>query len=167
MRRIAVVVPLLVLLAGCGAGGESGGSNATAAKADSGGGGMKAAAPPGAQLQPALAKTKPVAVPRSLIRTADMQVRVHDVKKSAAAAQELVEAAGGEVSDEELDLQASHPTARMQLRVPPARLGSTLGRLSELGEEQSRKLGTDDVTDQVVDLDSRLATQSSSVVRVR
>src|SRR3954453_16095657 len=139
MRRIAVVVPLLVLLAGCG-GGESGGSSSTAAKADSGGGGRPAAAPPGGQLEPALAKTKPVAVPRSLIRTADMQVRVHDVKKSAAGAQQLVEAAGGEVSDEELDLQASHPTATMQLMVPPARLGTALNRLSELGEEQSRKL---------------------------
>jgi hypothetical protein len=165
MRRVAVVVPLLALLAGCGA-GESGGSAATSNSA-----GVKAAPAgvPGAggAVQPALDKTKPVSVPRSLIRTAQLEVRVHDVKKAAANAQQLVEAAGGELSDEQLDLRATHPTASLELRVPPARLGATLSRLSDLGGEQSRRLGTDDVTDEVVDLDSRLATQRTSVARVR
>jgi hypothetical protein len=167
MRRIVIVVPLLVLLAGCSGGGDSGGSSN--AMAGSGGDLAKGApAAAGSEVQAAVdSAAKPVAVPRSLIRTAELDVRVSNVKKSAAAAEQLVEAAGGEVSDEQLDLKATHPTASLELQVPPSKLGATLAKLSELGDEQSRQLGTDDVTDQVVDLDSRLATQQSSVDRVR
>jgi hypothetical protein len=169
MRRIVVIVPLFVLLAGCSAGGESDASSATMSKTDS----AKRAPAAGLPGEAAAANAavdraaKPVAVPRSLIRTAALEVRVDDVKKSAASASQLVTDAGGEVSDEQLDLQSAHPTASLTLHVPPARLVPTLSRLSDLGKEQSRQLGTEDVTDQVVDLDSRLATQSSSVVRVR
>lgn len=170
MRRVAVVVPLLVsllvLLAGCGA-GAAGNAGSTAGMADSGGSAAKAALPAARPGQPVAAKTKPIAVPRSVIRTAAMTVRVPDVRKATAAAERLAANAGGEVTDEKLDLQADQPSAALELRVPPARLGATLSDLSDLGDEQSRRLGTDDVTDQVVDLDSRLATQRSSVARVR
>ena len=165
MRRIAVVVPLLVLLAGCSGGGDSGGS--TAAMSDSAGDKAAPAAGPEQRVQAAVDKTKPVAVPRSVIRTGELVVKVESVKKSAADAEQVAEAAGGEVSDEQLDLQATHPAASLQLRVPPTRLRATLARLSALGDEQSRRLGSDDVTDQVVDLDSRIATQRTSVARVR
>jgi hypothetical protein len=165
MRRIAVTIPLLVLLAGCSA-GESGGSSAAMSTSDGAKRAAVAGQPAGGQAVVDKA-AKPLAVPRALIHTAALEVRVDDVKKSAAAAEQLVADAGGEVSDEQLDLQSAHPTASLGFRVPPARLARTLARLSDLGKEQSRRLGTDDVTDQVVDLDSRLATQSSSVVRVR
>src|SRR4051812_6726801 len=104
MRRIAVVVPLLILLAGCGAGGESGGSANTAMSASDGAksaaGGGEAAPPAALAAQPAIDKAaKPVAVPRSLIRTAELVVRVDHVKQATAAAEQLVEDAGGEVSD--------------------------------------------------------------------
>ena len=172
MRRIAVVVPLIVLLAGCGGGGDSAGdSNTTAMARPAGGadsaGGADKAGRPAADQQLQQAVSKPVAVPRSLIRTASLDVRVRDVKKAAAAAEKVVEDAGGDLSAEDLDLRSSHPTARLELQVPPARLAATLTRLSALGDEQSRRLGTDDVTDQVIDLDSRLATQRASVTRVR
>lgn len=164
MRRIAVAVPLLVLLAGCGGAANS---NTSAAMPDSGGAAAKGAPLAGLQAQPAVAEAKKVAVPRSIIRTAALTVRVPDVKKATAAAEQLVVKAGGEVSDEKLDLRTDQPSASVQLRVPPARLAATLSALSELGDEQSRQLGTDDVTDQVVDLDSRQATQRASVTRVR
>jgi hypothetical protein len=164
MRRVAAVLSLLVLLAGCSAGesaGSSGSNTAAAAKADAG-----AKSAPGPAAQPAVA-AKQVQVPRSLIRTADVEVRVRDVKRATADAQQLVDAAGGQVADEQLDLQADHPSASLRLQVPPSRLAATLTRLGQLGEEQSRRLGTEDVTDQVVDLDSRVATQRASVARVR
>jgi hypothetical protein len=167
MRRITVVLPLIVVLAGCSAGGGSAESAGSSGSLNAGG--AKSAAVPDAAraVQPALDQAKPVAIPRSLIRTADVQLRVRDVKRAAADAEQLVVAAGGQVTDEQLDLQATHPTASMKLQVPPARLTTTLNKLSQLGDEQSRRLGTDDVTDQVVDLNSRLATQRTSVTRVR
>lgn len=166
MRRITVVLPLLVLLAGCSAGGGSAESAGSSGSLDAG---AKSAAVPAAApaVQQAADQAKPVAVPRSLIRTADVQLRVRDVKRAAADAEQLVVDAGGQVTDEQLDLQATHPTASMKLQVPPGRLTATLNKLAQLGDEQSRRLGTDDVTDQVVDLNSRLATQRTSVARVR
>jgi hypothetical protein len=169
MRRTAVVVlPLIALLAGCSGGGDSG-SSSTAAMDSAGDKAAPAGAPAagGGAVQPVVDKAKPISVPRSLIRTAELEVRVDNVKKAAAAAERAAESVGGEVSDEELDLHTASPTATLQLRVPPARLSATLTRLSELGDEQSRLLGTDDVTDQVIDLESRLATQRTSVARVR
>ncbi|MDT7536832.1 MAG: hypothetical protein QOI82_417 [Actinomycetota bacterium] len=167
MRRIVVVVPVLVLLAGCSAGGESGASSSAAMSKSDGAKRAPVAGLPAAAHAAVDTAAKPVAVPRSLVRTGALEVRVADVKTSAAAAEQLVADAGGEVVDEQLDLHSAHPTASLTLHVPPPRLARTLSRLSDLGKEQSRQLGTEDVTDQVVDLDSRLATQSSSVVRVR
>ncbi|MCW2571656.1 MAG: hypothetical protein JWO88_1714 [Frankiales bacterium] len=166
MRRVTVVLPLIVLLAGCSAGAASTESAGSAGTVNAG---AKSAAIPAAApaVQQAVDKNKPVAVPRSLIRTADVELRVRDVKRAAADAEQLVVDAGGQVTDEQLDLHATDPTASMKLQVPPARLTATLNKLAQLGDEQSRRLGTDDVTDQVVDLDSRLATQRTSVARVR
>jgi hypothetical protein len=164
MRRVIVVLPLLVVLAGCaGASGGSGSSAALSRPAD----GVKDAAVAGAPVQPAVDSTKAVQVPRSLIRTATLQVRVRDVKRAATAAETLVRDVGGEVSDEQLDLKTADPTASMELRVPPLRLAATLTRLGGLGDEQARRLGTEDVTDQAIDLESRLVTQRTSVTRVR
>jgi hypothetical protein len=42
-----------------------------------------------------------------------------------------------------------------------------VNKLADLGEEQSRALRTDDVTETIVDLDSRIASQKASVDRTR
>ena len=44
---------------------------------------------------------------------------------------------------------------------------SALDELAKLGTEESRAVQTEDVTEQLVDLDARLATQRASVDRVR
>jgi hypothetical protein len=167
MHRVAVVLPLLALLAACGGGAGSAGSSTDAAVAGSGAKAAPAAEAGGGGVQAAADKTTAVEVPRSLIKTAKLEVRVRDVKRATTNAEQIVLSAGGEVADEQLDLRSQDPTASLRLRVPPARLAATLTRLSELGEEQSRSLGTEDVTDKVVDLDSRMATQRTSVTRVR
>jgi hypothetical protein len=159
MRRVALVVPVLVLLAGCSSGGDSGTASAKAG-GDSADSGAVAA-------QPAVQRNAPVALRRSVIRTADIDVRVPDVRRAVVAAERIATEAGGAVADEQLELRTDSPTGSLQLQVPPVRLAETLSRLSALGHEQSRRLGTDDVTEQVVDLESRLATQRKSVARVR
>ena len=55
----------------------------------------------------------------------------------------------------------------MTLRVPPAEFRSTLKKLAGLGERLSQTQTAEDVTTQVVDTKSRLATQQRSVARVR
>jgi hypothetical protein len=51
--------------------------------------------------------------------------------------------------------------------VPPDRFRAVLADLADLGEVQTQSVTTDDVTDQVVDLDSRIATAEASVFRLR
>lgn len=161
MRRTAAVLSLLVLLAGC-----SSGSVDTASSGDAGdAGGAMAAAPDAHVKEASLPRVAPL--PRSVVRTAELHVVVVDVRAAADRAEDLVRAAVGEVGSEDLDLAVEQPTADLLLLVPAAGLDPMLDRLAALGTQQSRKLASEDVTEQVVDLESRLATQRRSVARVR
>jgi hypothetical protein len=103
----------------------------------------------------------------ALIRTGELTVRVRDVRTAADEAARLAAGAGGSVTSEERSSAGEDGSAVVVLRIPPRTFDATLSRLSGLGEEVDRRLGTEDVTEQVVDLDSRIATQRASVARVR
>lgn len=104
---------------------------------------------------------------RAVIRTADLSVRVDDVRAAAEQAAQLTRAAGGQVGAEERTGTASSGSALLSLRVPPEAFDDTIAALARLGDERSRQLRTEDVQEQVVDLEARLATQRASVDRVR
>src|SRR6266702_1321575 len=57
--------------------------------------------------------------------------------------------------------------AQRTLEVPPASFSEVLDRLAKLGEQVSRKSATDDVTQQVADVNSRLESMRASLDRVR
>ncbi|WP_406708134.1 DUF4349 domain-containing protein [Streptomyces halobius] len=106
--------------------------------------------------------------PAQIIRTATVTVRTKDVPEALAKARTAVEGAGGYVGDETTDRDAEgHDRSRLVLRVPPKEYDAVLGRLSRLGKLVSREVSTKDVTDQVVDTDSRITSQRASVARVR
>jgi hypothetical protein len=102
----------------------------------------------------------------AVIRTAELDVQVDGVRAAADAAGRLARDAGGGVELERAGA-GDLASAELRLRVPPERFDEVLTQLSELGEERSRTLSTEEVGDQLVDLDSRLATQRASVERVR
>lgn len=173
-----------LLLAGCSTGGDAesvvAGSGGSAA-GDAAAGGV---ADPGAVPAPAAGDgtgggrtdgldspltvvSRRAAAGASLIRTADLSVRVDDVRRAADEAGRITAAAAGQVSAEERSGSGDESSAVVVLRVPPAAFDDVLGRLAALGEEQERRVGTQDVHEQVVDLASRVATQKASVARVR
>ena len=174
MKRSTVLVPLALaslLLAGCSGDASpmsSAGQETTGVGADAGtaGGAADAMTADSTAPQPpgALGRVGPAA---AVIRTGELVVVVGDVRRAAEEAAGLVRGAGGSVESEERISDDSSGSAVLRLRVPPAAFDDTLRALSDLGKEQSRRLGSQDVTDQVVDLDSRLATQRTSVERVR
>jgi hypothetical protein len=178
MRRSPVLLltaPLaaLLLLAGC-SGGDSSSDTAApeAASAQDGGGsgagGGDAPAAPAAPSAPEQAVSGRVVAPgAALVRTAELTVRVDDVRAAADEAARLAAAAAGTVASEERSGTGEDASAVVRLRVPPAQFDATVSRLADLGDELDRRLGTTDVTDQEVDLESRLATQRASVARVR
>ncbi|MFJ9852611.1 DUF4349 domain-containing protein [Streptomyces sp. NPDC101150] len=108
------------------------------------------------------------AVPDQIIRTATLTVQTKDVPAALAKARTAVDGAGGYVSDETTDRDGGgHDRSRIVLRVPPKEYDAVLGRLAGLGRLVSREVSAKDVTDQVVDVNSRLKTQRESVNRVR
>ncbi|WP_406863693.1 DUF4349 domain-containing protein [Streptomyces sp. HUAS MG47] len=182
MRRTRIVAATLLAaslaLAGCGA-NDSGGDAKTAGKrgltapqeaaregaADSASGAESGAG--GAQ-KPADGKSQASLPRQHIVRTAELHVEVADAAKALAAAKGVVERAGGHVADETTErVDDTHITSRVVLRVPQEKYASVLAELSGTGKLLSRSADAKDVTEQVVDVESRIATQRASVERVR
>jgi hypothetical protein len=182
-RRAALALLGLALaglaLAGCSADSastrsESAPAGAPAAqdnaKGDSGTSGKAANGTDAVPAPPAGGQNSPQLAPqlRSLIYTGTMAVTVLDVTKAADAARAAATAAGGAVAGDNRTLDADRSEAQLTLRVPSDAFASTMDKLATtLGTETSRSVSTQDVTEDLIDLDARLATQKASVDRVR
>ena len=189
-RVLSGVLLGTVLLTSCSGGGsDAGGSTAESAGGGTGSfaesapgtdsrgaveapatadGDTAAAGATGAQGGGAVAVTDlRIAPGAALIRTADLEVRVDDVQESAEAAARTALDAGGRVQAEDRSGSGPDRSASVELRVPSDRFDAVLSDLGALGEEQSRQVSSEDVGEQVVDLQARLATQRASVDRVR
>ncbi|ORT54551.1 DUF4349 domain-containing protein [Streptomyces sp. CB03238] len=167
-HRFAAVLLLTasLALAGCGASGESSGAAQKAVgspDADSGYAADKPAAG-GAKANP----SAPPKQPQHVIRTAELSVEVEDATAALTKARAVVGDAGGHVENETTErVDDDHVTSRIVLRVPQSAYDSALKELAGTGKLLSRKADAKDVTDQVVDVESRIATQRASVARVR
>ncbi|MFE0626346.1 DUF4349 domain-containing protein [Streptomyces sp. NPDC058864] len=103
-----------------------------------------------------------------IVRTAALTVEAKNVPGAVAKARTLVEGAGGYVGNESTSLDEDGlEYSTITLRVPPDGYDRVLQDLSELGKLRNRKVDAQDVTGQVVDVESRLKTQRASVARVR
>jgi hypothetical protein len=100
---------------------------------------------------------------RQVIRTATITVRVPDVAGTAADVRRITDGVGGYTGAE--DTEADH--ADFTLQVPESSLDQVLDRLAALGRVTDRSEQAQDVTDQLVDVRSRVASQQASVDRVR
>ncbi|MGW0144449.1 DUF4349 domain-containing protein [Streptomyces sp. NPDC003333] len=144
------------------AGGEAAKSDARGAApgaaADSGSGGA-------ARRQPS---TAPEAAATHIIRTASLTVRVKDVPEALDEARTAVENAGGFVGDEATRQDGDgHERTRVVLRVPVGKYAEVLKDLEGTGRLVERSAKAQDVTDQVVDVESRITSQRASVARIR
>lgn len=100
---------------------------------------------------------------RRLARTAQLAMVAQDVHEVTARARAIAVAAGGYSGSERTDATS----ATLSLSVPSDQLDDVVGRLSGLGQVTSSQQTADDVTEQVVDVESRLETARRSVERVR
>nr|WP_246353811.1 DUF4349 domain-containing protein [Streptomyces fulvorobeus] len=166
----------LLALGGCGspdtkdAGTGSDGSRAQAdSKAGPGAGAEKPAGGRSADdSRGAPGAGEPKAAGTHVIRTSTLFVEVRSVPRAVAAARALAEGAGGLVANESTErVDDEHTSSHLVLRVPEDRYQDVLRSLAGSGKLLSRTSNAKDVTDQVVDVDSRIATQKASVARVR
>ncbi|MCT4352354.1 DUF4349 domain-containing protein [Streptomyces sp. Je 1-79] len=172
-RRAAVALLTVSLaLTGCGAGSSDSGADSkglTAAKPADGAEGA-GAADRGYAADKGATDTKKPAAPQQqhVIRTAELSVEVEDAARALATARRVTEGAGGHVSHESTErVDDTHVTSRVVLRVPQDSYDPVLKELSGTGRLLFRKADAKDVTEQVVDVESRIATQRASVDRVR
>lgn len=175
-RRMAMVVAGLAAtaLAGCGAGGgsDAAGTDADEAPAE--------AAAPRDRVAPEAAGGGDAPAPeepggaggelvdlRAIIYTGNITVRVDDVDQAAEAAGNLAERHGGFVSGDQRTVDEDFATADLVLRIPSESFTAAVNGLGDLGEEESRKIDTEDVTSEVVDLETQITTAEVSVARTR
>ncbi len=185
-RRPRPLLPVLVavgllaaLTAGCSSSGVDDASSSSdaserqsvgdeAAPADGAGGDAAAGtasgeASPDLGVDPAAAAAS---ADRDVILTGSISVVVDDLDRAVARAGRIARANGGLVFGEQTS-RTTDPGSLLTLKVRPDRFTAALDDLGALGEEQDRNIGSEDVTSQVVDLDSRIATAEASVDRLR
>jgi hypothetical protein len=166
----AVLLVAALALTGCSAGASDSGDSSKAA------GGEAAAADRGAAKEAGGGQSDAKSSRREppkltgvhIIRTATLTVQVKDVPQALDKARTAAEDAGGMVGDETTDRDGrGHERSRVVLRVPQERYEQVLGDLAGTGRLIERNKKAQDVTDQVVDVDSRVKSQRASVARVR
>ena len=132
-----------------------------------------------------------VTVPERKITRSQVTVEVDDLSRSAQQVRDLATANGGEVTDESLGLSqtyddlgsssygpdgsgiegvdlepaviASPGEARLVLRVPPEAAEETVNEIAELGTETGRWTSSTSVETTLVDLESRIESQTKAV----
>ncbi|WP_328536106.1 DUF4349 domain-containing protein [Streptomyces sp. NBC_00344] len=170
----AVLLISSIAVSGCGATGDTGGSSSDHKAAARGGSaadtaGREAATGSGSASdakQPAGKAPAPVA--NKIIRTAELTVQVKDTEKALNDARTAATDAGGFVGRESTERDGSGQVrSTVVLRVPQDRYDEVLMGLQGSGKLLGRKADAKDVTDQVVDVKSRIASQRASVARVR
>mgnify|MGYP002277365581 CR=1 FL=1 len=169
----------LVLLAGCngaaggadaGGGGDSAGltdasmveEQAADAAANGGDGGDGGGADDGAAA---------AATGRSIIRTGTVELRVDDYERSRSNLTALVASQGGYVGESAQQVRgdddATWTEGRMVLRVPAENFSTTMTAIEREGTVRASRTSTQDVTEQVVDLEARLGNLRAERERLR
>jgi hypothetical protein len=176
-----VVVATAISLAGCTAAGSSqssagpvagtvagsAGSVAGSAGSAPGASAVEPDAAPGkvaaAGVEPATASTD-----RSVIVTGTVTVTATDPIAAADRAVTIVEGSGGRV-DGRTENAAAHGdrgSATVVLRIPAAKLTTTLDALKKLGRADQVQLSSSDVTAQTQDLDARTTALRATIARL-
>lgn len=187
--RIAAGAAVAALaLAGCAGGGDASSSSAdravTAPRADKGsaedtsageqgGGSGEAQNREGSSAGHQVTSARVLPGDRDIVYRGSITVRVKDVARAAARAEDLALQSDGVVFSQET-IRDPRPgagrgggQAQLTLRVPPTAFAATLDALGGLGRELTRSRSAQDVTTEMADTDSRVRSQQRSVERVR
>lgn len=108
----------------------------------------------------------PADLGRDIIFRATIAVEVDDVAAAGEEATQHIEALGGIVFGQTTRTDPA-PRTVLTFKVAPGDFDTALERLAGVGELVDQTISADDVTDRIVDLESRIVTAETSVDRLR
>ncbi len=105
---------------------------------------------------------------RSIIATGTISLSSKDVAETRREVQRIVDAQGGDITDEntESDDEGETTYARLVIRVPSSKFSESMEALEKAGVLRSSNRGSEDVTTQVIDTRARVRAQEASLKRV-
>jgi archaellum component FlaC len=108
---------------------------------------------------------------RQRIRTGEIRLRVNDTEGTDERVRSLASERGGFVTASNVVVHERHNetwrTARIVIRVPSDEFDATIAEVETLGEVQEAETNTEDVTDQLVDIEARLENLRAERERLR
>lgn len=113
-----------------------------------------------------LVSQQPQDLGRDIIFTAQITVAVNDVASAGAEATRIIESVGGFLFGQQTTGEPE-PMSVLVFKVQPADFQAAVERLGTIGELRNQTISADDVTERVVDLESRISTAEASVQRLR
>ncbi len=170
LSGVAVVALIALLLAGCTSSGGSQGSIG-GGSSSVGSGGPAVSKPDTATrtvADPASKGTTVISENRDVVTTGTLSLTVDDPLKAADSATATVAAAGGRIDSatEQPASDTQKASATLVLRIPSAKLDSTLASVKQLGTVNSSTISSTDVTTQVQDINARITALQTSVDRL-
>lgn len=103
---------------------------------------------------------------RDIIFTATMTVAVDDVAVASAEATRQIQGLGGFLFGQQTT-GSPEPRSTLVFKVFPEDFQEALDRLGSIGDLRDQNVSADDVTERVVDIESRITTAEASVQRLR
>jgi hypothetical protein len=111
-------------------------------------------------------QANPIDLGRDIVYTASIAVEVNDVAEATREASRIMQRFGGLLFGQETT-GGAEPRTMLIFRVLPADFSEALDALGSIGTVRNQQVSADDVTERVVDLESRINTAAASVERLR
>ncbi|MCR4443366.1 MAG: DUF4349 domain-containing protein [Peptococcaceae bacterium] len=113
----------------------------------------------------------PVSAPeyaRKIIKNADVSLQVDDYQAAVEAIKRQVETSGGYITSENVSAAGAGGvvSGHLQVRVPADRFDSFLSGMEGVGKLKSRNIYTQDVTEEYIDVESRLKAMRTKEERL-
>ena len=175
LRRTSLALSALLLalaLGGCAGGDESDSEGAASEAGDAPAADMGAAererSAASREDGADAATTDALLIESAVISTGVVSLRGDDVAQARFDVQKVVDAHGGEITQEETDTDTLGMVSRSRLviRVPVAEFAEAMDDLEDVAELESSSFGSEDVTSQVIDTEVRVRAQERSLERV-
>ncbi len=104
---------------------------------------------------------------RKVIKTAELNIEVQDIAGAQKQVQDVVEAGGGFIADLDVQDYGTRVDASIVARVPSANFSEIYEQVKALGSVKRDRMGGQDVTEEYMDLEGRIANKKVAEERLR